>query len=431
MFVRMIYGAVARRKRKFLMTAGAVALGIALATAMLNVMLDVGDKVNQALRTYGANIMVEPRGASFLGDLYGIGEGEGVADKFLIEAELPGIKTIFWAFNILDFAPWLDVQAEVEGIGRTTLLGTWFSRHLDIPTGESVDTGIIKLKSWWDVQGPWLRDDDESGVMAGANLAARHNLRIGDRIAVTAAGPGGEPRTAELTVRSVFHSGDREDDALLAPLALVQRLSGLEGKVRRVEVGALTTPENDLARRAAQNPRSLSRHEWEIWYCTAYVGAIAFQIDEVLTGSRAKPVLQVAASEGSILQKTSLLMLLLTILSLACSALAVSGLVTANVMERSAEIGLLKALGAGDGEIILLILAETLTAALAGGIVGYGAGLGLAQIIGRSVFGAAVSAKGLVIPLVALLVLAVTTGGSLPACRMLLRLRPAEVLHGR
>ncbi|MDR2669736.1 MAG: ABC transporter permease, partial [Desulfovibrio sp.] len=416
MFLRMIGRAVTRRKRKFLMTAGTVALGISLATAMLNVMLDVGDKVNQALRTYGANITVEPRGAALLGDLYGIGEGEGVADKFLQEAELPKMKTIFWAFNIVDFTPYLDVQAEAQGIGRVTLLGTWFARHLDIPTGESVDVGIINLKSWWDIQGPWLRDDDAGGVMVGERLADRHNLRIGDSIRIAVEDRMGEKHEAELTVRSLFHSGDKEDEVLLAPLAVVQRLSGLEGKVRRVEVSALTTPENDLARRAAQNPNGLSRHEWEIWYCTAYASAIAFQIEEVLTESRAKPVLQVAASEGTILQKTSLLMLLLTVLSLACSALAVAGLVTANVMERSTEIGLLKALGAGDGEIVLLILAETLTAAFVGGVVGYVAGLGLAQVIGQSVFGAAVSAKGLVIPLVALLVLAVTTGGSLPAC---------------
>jgi putative ABC transport system permease protein len=428
----MIRGAVTRRKRKFLMTVCTVALGISLATAMLNVMLDVGDKMNQALKTYGANIMVAPRGASLLGDLYGVDEGAGVADKFLVEAELPKIKTIFWAFNILDFTPYLDVQAEAGASGDTvTLFGTWFSRHLDIPTGESADAGIINLKSWWDVKGPWLSDEDESGVMAGAAFAARHNIGIGDVINVAVTGRTGEKRTAELTVRSVFHSGDKEDEILLAPLAVVQRLSGLEGKVRSVEVSALTTPENDLARRAAQNPHSLSRREWEIWYCTAYASAIAFQIDEVLTGARAKPVLQVATSEGAILQKTRLLMLLLTVLSLACSALAVSSLVTANVMERSTEIGLLKALGASDGQIALLVLTETLAAALVGGTIGYFAGLGLAQIIGQSVFNAAVSAKGLVIPLIALLVLAVTMGGSLPACRMLLRLKPAEVLHGR
>ena len=432
MFFRMILGAVTRQKRKLLMMACTMALGISLATAMLNVMLDVGDKVNQELKTYGANIMVAPRGASILGDLYGVEEGAGVADKFLIEDELPKMKTIFWAFNIVDFTPYLDVPARVVGSEEpVTLLGTWFAKHLDIPTGESVDTGIINLKSWWELRGDWLRDDDETGVMAGAAFAARHKLKAGDAVTVRVAGQDGMERSTELTIRSIFHAGDKEDEGLLAPLAVVQRLSGLEGKVRRVEVSALTTPENDLARRAAQNPHSLSRQEWEIWYCTAYVSAIAFQIDEVLTDSRAKPVLQVAASEGAILQKTQLLMLLLTLLSLACSALAISNLVTANVMERSTEIGLLKALGATDGQISLVILTEMLIATVIGGAVGYFAGLGLAQVIGHGVFGSAIAAKALVIPLIALLVLVVTAGGSLPALRMLLRLRPTEVLHGR
>ena len=432
MFFRMIFGALTRQKQKLLMMACTMALGISLATAMINVMLDVGDKVNQELKTYGANIMVEPRGASILSDLYGVKEGAGVVDKFLIEDELSKLKTIFWAFNIVDFTPYLDIQARVDGVqGTVTLLGTWFAKHLDIPTGESVDTGIINLKSWWEVRGAWLQDADESGVMAGAAFAARNKLKAGDTITVSATDQQGQERSETLTIRAIFHAGDKEDDALLAPLAVVQRLSGLEGKVRRVEVSALTTPENDLARRAAQNPHSLSRQEWEIWYCTAYVSAIAYQIDEVLTDSRAKAVLQVAASEGAILQKTQLLMLLLTVLSLACSALAISNLVTANVMERSTEIGLLKALGASDGQISLVILTEMLCATVLGGILGYFAGIGLAQIIGHGVFGSAVAAKGLVIPIIAVLVFVVTIGGSLPAIRMLLRLRPTEVLHGR
>jgi ABC-type antimicrobial peptide transport system, permease component len=432
MFFRMIFGAVTRQKQKLLMMACTMALGISLATAMLNVMLDVGDKVNQELKTYGANIMVEPRGASILNDLYGVREGAGVTDKFLAEEELPRIKTIFWAFNILDFAPYLDVQARVKGMKEpVTLLGTWFSRHLDIPTGESVDTGIINLKSWWELRGEWLKDDDHSRVMAGAALAARNKWKTGDAVTVTVQDIHGAEHTENLTIAAIYHAGDREDDGLLAPLGLVQRLSGLEGKVRRMEVSALTTPENELARTAAQNPHSLSRSEWEIWYCTAYVSAIAYQIDEVLTDSRAKPVLQVAASEGAILQKTRLLMLLLTLLSLACSALAISNLVTANVMERSTEIGLLKALGASDGQISLVILVEMLIATTLGGVLGYFLGIGLAQIIGQSVFGAAVAIKLLVMPLIALLVLVVTIGGSLPALRLLLHLHPTEVLHGR
>lgn len=57
-------------------------------------------------------------------------------------------------------------------------------------------------------------------------------------------------------------------------------------------------------------------------------------------------------------------------------------------------------------------------------------GFGFAQLIGRSVFGSAIEMKVMVIPIVAALIALVTMAGSLPAIRMVLRLRPAEVLHG-
>jgi putative ABC transport system permease protein len=297
----------------------------------------------------------------------------------------------------------------------------------------TVDTGMKRLKSWWDLVGEWVKDDDARGVMIGKNLAEKLGLKVGDPLSVQGRDtvPGASFSSVSLTVRAIFHSGGPEDDRAFVPLRLVQDLSNRPGMVQRVDVSALTTPENDLARRAAQNPNSLSRKEWDTWYCTAYISSIAYQIEEVVADSRAKPVLQVAESEGAILQKTQLLMLLLTVLSLICAALAISNLVTASVMERSAEIGLLKAIGATGAAVSLLILAEIALASMLGGVVGYFTGLSFAQVIGRTVFGSAIAAKVLVIPMVGILVLIVTLLGSLPAMRMLLSLRPTEVLHGR
>ena len=97
MFWRMVKGTLFRQKSKMLMIAFTVALGVSLATAMMNVMLGVGDKVNKELKTYGANITVMHKDASILDDLYGL-SGEGVSNKFLSESEVPKIKQIFWDF---------------------------------------------------------------------------------------------------------------------------------------------------------------------------------------------------------------------------------------------------------------------------------------------------------------------------------------------
>ena len=423
MFWRMIGGALFRQKSKMAMIAFTVALGTSLATAMLNVMMDVGDKVNRELKTYGANISVVPRSASLLSDLYGV---EGGAGQYLQESTLGRIKTIFWAFNIVDFAPFLNISAVHPDSGRELeVVGTWFSHHLELPTTEQFDTGMVSMKNWWRLDGQWPEDGATDQAVIGRTLASRLGLRTGDRLPLTQDG-----RTQFYTVRGIFTAGGDDDERVYVPLRSAQQLAALPDAVSTVEVSALTTPDNELSRKAARNPQALSMQEMETWYCTAYVSSISYQIEEALPGAVAKPVRQVAESEGAILDKTQLLMLLITVLALAGSALGISNLVTAAVMERSREIGLLKALGAHGYQVTLIVITDILLTACAGGVLGYFAGIGFAQIIGQSVFSSAIEIKGVVIPLVVILVLLVTLAGSLPSIRMLTHLRPAEVLHG-
>ena len=425
MFLRMVIRALVRQWKKMLMIAFTIALGSSLATAMLNVMFDVGDKVNQELKTYGANIRVLPQSASIMSDMYGI-ENE----SFLREDELGKLKTIFWAFNIVDFAPYLEGKALLADGREIKVRGTWFNHHLALPTGEELDTGMVAMKKWWTVKGEWLSDgenslSDSAKVMVGAELAKKQGLNLGDKISLSGKENGGL-----FTVAGIFDAGGDEDECLYMNLSDAQKLFDKSGLISSIEVSALTTPDNDLARKAAQDPSALNQMDWDTWYCTAYVSSICYQIQEVISNSVAKAVRQVAESEGAILNKTQLLMLLITILSLIGSALGISNLVTASVMERSKEIGLLKAIGAYDGPISALILTEILITAVVGGVMGYFAGLAFAQIIGQSVFDSAITIKVTVIPLVAILIFVVTLSGSLPSIRLLLSLKPAEVLHG-
>ncbi len=423
MFWRMVFQSFRRQKGKMAMIAFTIALGASLATAMLNVMFGVGDKVNQELKTYGANIRVVPQTASLLSDIYGV---DGGSEKFLREDELGKIKTIFWAFNIVDYAPYLEAEVLLDGkkIGVT---GTWFNHHLSLPTGEELDTGMISMKSWWHISGgPWLKDSDENSVMVGREIAEELNLNAGDSVFLK-----GNAAAKSFVVKSIFDGGGEEDSRIFMNLHDAQALAGKEGLINSIEVSALTSPDNELARRAAQNPESLTNAERETWYCTAYVSSICYQIQEVISNAVAKPVRQVAESEGAILGKTQLLMLLITVLSLIASALGISNLVTASVMERSKEIGLLKAIGAHDTPVAWLVLTEIIITAILGGLVGYFAGCAFAQIIGRTVFGSAIAITPVVIPLVAILIFLVTMAGSIPSIRMILALEPAEVLHGR
>ena len=430
MFFRMITKAFLLQWKKMLMIAFTIALGASLATAMLCVMLDVGDKVNQELKTYGATILVMPKDASIISDLYDVEGEENISGAYLREDELGKIKTIFWAFNIVDYAPFVTTDVLMDDGREVSLTGTWFNHHLELPTGEKLDAGVTSLRSWWSIEeGQWLNEQETEHrevAMVGKALAEAENLRVGDTLHVT-----GKKGDKNLTIAAIFDAGGDEDDQIYVYLDTAQALSGLEGKIDSIEVSALTTPDNELAEKAAADPSSLSIDQYETWYCTAYVSSICYQIQEVITDSVASAVRQVADSEGEILNKTQLLMMLITILSLVGAALGICNLVTASVMERSQEIGLMKAIGAQNPAITGLILTEIMLTAVIGGFFGFLAGIGFAQIIGHSVFSSSISVRPMMIPIVALLVAIVTLLGCIPAVRMLLGLRPTEVLHGR
>ena len=425
MLFRMIRGVLFHQKGKMLLIAITIALGASLATGMLNVVMDVEDKVNKELKNYGANITVKPKDASLLSDIYDVGEGDALNAAYLREDELGKLKTIFWAFNIVDFTPFLDAQVTLPDGSEAKVVGTWFNHHLSLPTGEELDAGVQGMRSWWEItDGRWLNEADESAdheIMVGALLAERERWTVGESVKLG---------DRDMKIVGIYDAGGDEDEQIFATLDAVQAMTDREGKVASIEVSALTTPDNDLARRAAKNPAALTSRDYETWYCTAYVSAICYQIQEVITGSVASAVRQVAESEGTILDKTKLLMILITALSLIGSALGISNLVTASVMERAQEIGLLKAIGAKDRSITGVVMTEILITALIGFAAGYGMGFGFAQLIGQSVFGSAIEMNTKVIPIVAGLIALVTVAGSLPAIRMVLRLKPAEVLHG-
>ena len=429
MFFRMIKGVLLRQKGKMFMIAFTIALGASLATAMLAVMFDVGDKVNQELKTYGANITVVAKEASVVDSLYEVDGASSIPTSYLKEADVGNVKKIFWASNIVDFAPFIQTHVSIDG-KDVIMVGSWFNHHLSLDTGEELDAGVVSMRSWWTIEdGAWLDEGQEADakkIMLGTTLAQELGVKAGDTVKVSCG-----KKSGTYEVAGIYNAGSDEDNEVFAPLDLVQDLSGTDGLITSIEVSAITTPDNELSRQAAKDPGKLTVAEYETWYCTAYVSSICYQLQEAIPDAVAKAVRQVAESEGAILDKTQLLMVLITILALIGSALGISNLITASVMERSQEIGLLKAIGAHDRAISGLLLVEMIIVAILGGAVGFGVGYGFAQVIGYTVFNSSINLSPMVIPLVVTLVILVTLAGSIPAIRTVLRLDPAEVLHGR
>lgn len=436
-FLRMIARSFTRQLRRRLLIALTVCLSATVSVAMLGVVFDVGDKLNAELSTYGSNITVQPKSDAVVSDLYntegsaGSGASGATSDptSFLKESDAKKIKTIFWAFNITNFAPQLNVHADVNGV-NAPLVGTWFNKKLKLESGETTVVGVEGMRSWWTLDGTWPKDDSDEGVI-GATLAQQLGVGRGDTVTVTKKTASGETHTQKIRLTGVYDSGDDENGSLYLASSTAQVLADLPDSVDKIEVKALTTPENDLARKAAKNPAALSQDEWETWYCTAYPSSIAYQIEEVIPGAVAKQVRQVAALQGNVLQKTQAVMILMTVLSLIAAAVAVANLMVASIGERSSELALLKAIGATDGAVSRLMMAETAAVSLLGALVGALLGSGVAQIIGQVVFGSGITMRPMVFVLVFVLLALTVAVASASSIRSILSLKPAEVLHGR
>ena len=239
MFFRIVSDSFARKPRRKALTAAALALGMAVATATLEVALDVGDRLAHEFRSLGANLLVTPATDTLPLEIGGVDYRPVDAGAYLPEGDLGKLKTIFWRNNVIGFAPFLDVPVEIAtapALGRQTrsagsrepvretvretLIGTWYSRTIDVPDGSKFVTGVSSTDPWWHVEGRWFSDGAEESLI-GAGLARRIGLRVGDTVSVRS----GE-RAHTLTVTGIVSTGGREDNAILAPLQVAQGLAG-------------------------------------------------------------------------------------------------------------------------------------------------------------------------------------------------------------
>jgi putative ABC transport system permease protein len=433
MFPRLVYESFRHQTRRKLLAGIAITLGVAVATAMIAVATDIGDKINRELRSYGANLVVTPQEDTLDVEVGGVNLKPPSDGAFLNEADLPKIRGTFWHHNIVGFSPMLPVtvklgsQLSALSSQDVTLVGTYFNKALNFGK-EDFTTGVRITHPWWKVScgdGPgkdssncgWPADGSQN-VLLGERLATKLNLHPGGTIDVS-----GRP----LTISGILSTGAAEDDQIVAPLALAQQILGKPGAVRRVYVSALTKPPDALA---VRDPKTMTPEVYDRWYCSPYVESIAYQLQEVIPHSHAEQIRQVAQNEGTVLSRIKGLMLLITFAALLASALAVSAAMATAIYERRVEVGLMKALGAGNLAVSAIFFAEALLLALVGGVAGFSAGALLARQIGRSIFNSQISIEPVLFPIIIAIAVFVTFAGSAAAIRRAVKFDPVFALRG-
>jgi putative ABC transport system permease protein len=366
----MIHG---RRRASIAMMS--LIIGAAAASTQLSVYYDAREKMSRELRAYGANIMLAPL------------EEDGFIEQSAVEQI--GRR---WAAEVLGAAPYLYVVATARSGARqaeVVLVGTWFDQ-------------IKKTNPWWEVRGRWIESRaDNSNCMIGARVALELGLGEGDKVELSWAAPPSSSRT--FFVAGIVTTGSFEEDQIFASLGAVGKLAGLAGRASAVAVSAVGNPER--------------------------IEALSRQMSAEL-GVRARPIRQITESEGSVLKKLRLMMLLLVALILAGASLSVATTLVAATIERRREIGLMKALGAEESDLLRLFLSELAAMGLVAGVIGYAMGLALAQPIGRNLFGSYVAPRLAAFAAVITIGLAVALISGLVPIRKIREIEPATILRG-
>ncbi len=439
MFLRLLFESFRRQKRRKSVALLAIALGMSIATAMIAVGTDIGDKINQELRTLGANLVLTPVEDTLDVNIGGVNLKPVSEGAFIPEQDLAKIKGIFWEHSIQGFAPFLSatesvkthhgetnkgiVDAQKTGTVDAQLIGTYFAQPVHYGKQETI-TGVRSVNTWWRVDGDWPQDyaawptGKPPDALVGSQLAQQAAISIGDLVDV-----GGY----KLRVSGILNTGSAEDQAIVAPLHIVQKILGQPNTVRSVNVRALTKPEDAFARK---DPSKMTPAMRDRWYCSPYANSIAYQIHEALPNVRVEQVRQVEQNQGKVFSRVSGLMLLLTLAALLAAALAVSAAMAATILERRQEVGLMKSLGASNAGVAGLFLTEAAFLALAGGLLGFVAGSFLAHRIGQSIFGSSIAVHPVVLAVVIFAAFAVTFLGSAGAVRKAMQFDPAVVLRG-
>ena len=249
-----------------------------------------------------------------------------------------------------------------------------------------------RMTAYWHITG--TRDIHTGECIAGQLLADRLNLHPGDRATM-----GRVP----CIVKGIVSTGGAEDQELLVPFsdASSENMTGLASFI-------------------------------EIRAPGDRVEAIRSALAAQFPTADIRTVRSVADTESNVVLKIRAALFLLTLLLLGITTLCVSSNFTEMVIERSKEIGIMKALGAAERRIAAFFVSESAALALAAAVAGYLLGILAAAAIGRQIFGGAfqIQASWLVFLMVSVVMLGVAAVATAIAASRIWGIQPAIILRG-
>lgn len=370
MYLIMVMNALLRRKLRMFIALLAVAIGATIISGMMTVYKEVPEQMGREFRAYGANLLLLPA------------EGQTSMD----ESKLPAVYAAIEKHEVVGEAPFLYERLKIN--------------ESPVLTGGTDFDMLKKVSPYWQVTGN-LPAKGSNEILLGYEVAQKYRAKPGDKVFLSY---GEEANEQEFTVAGVVRTGGKEEGFAYVDLPVLQKLVHKEGEVSLVQVSVVASGD---AMESLMNQ---------------------IKADEPSITPQA--VKQITRSEETVLAKLQALVLIVTVVVLLLTLVCVGTTMTEVVSERRKEIGLKKALGADNRDVVCDFIGESCLLGLFGGVLGAFFGYLFANAVGVNVFGRSIAfAPGIAILAVVLSIIVTAVASILPV-RTAVKVDPAIVLRG-
>lgn len=380
-----------RRRTKLLVGVLGVVIAASAIVAVITTFTAATDSLYDESGKFGANIIIRPQtnsiplieGSTMVGSI-------STGENYIDESKLPNIYTIENSANLAVVSPRLYGIANI-GISSSSpviLMGV-------DPKEEP------KIKAWWKLDGRWIsaEDGERTEVMLGSDIAKPLGLVIGSTITLT----NGNNSVDGDVVAVIETTGGSEDGYIITSLKTAQYLFDNEGKISSIEVRALC---NDCP-----------------------VEEMSRQIEAALPNVEARAMSQIVLSEMALIKRTQSSAMAVSIITLLVSALTVASTMLASVNEKLKEIGIMRAVGASDIQIVSMLLFEGAIIGAIGGSVGFVLGTLVSFVAAPLLLSVTPSPIWILLPAAAGVSITVGMVASVIPAKRAVSIDPAEVLR--
>ena len=352
--LRIAIQSILKNKMRTLLTMLGIVIGVGAVIVMVAIGNGAQSQIQSQIKNLGTNLIVVTAGTSNAG---GANQGAQSFNRLTV-ADVDKIRT--QATMLAAVSPVIVTRTQIVGNNKN-----WRSEV------NGVSTDYLTIRDWGVSSGALFTDDDVRGKRQVVVLAATvaKNLfpdgaPVGSDIRL-----GRSPFTVVgvLAAKGQTANGSDQDDVVLVPYTTAQsRLSGFSflGQI----LASANSPDQLIA--AQSEIRDIMRDAH---------GIMSGAADDFTVRDQTA-IAQAATSTSSVM--TSLLAAIASV-SLVVGGIGIMNIMLVSVTERTREIGIRMAIGARGGDVLTQFLVESVVMCLIGGVVGLGAGVGGAALVGQ------------------------------------------------